>query len=45
MKLAKIVKHCRIGKPERFRLADHDPSERFGLAADIDSVKPPLAAL
>jgi PPK2 family polyphosphate:nucleotide phosphotransferase len=43
MKLAKIIKHCRVGKPDHFRLADHDPSERFGLATDIDSVQPLLA--
>jgi PPK2 family polyphosphate:nucleotide phosphotransferase len=41
MKLAKLVKHCRIDKPKHFRLADHDPSERFGL--DVDRVKPMLA--
>lgn len=43
MKLAKIVKQCRIDKPERFRLADHDPAERFGLSTDIADVKPILA--
>jgi PPK2 family polyphosphate:nucleotide phosphotransferase len=43
MKLAKILKHCRIDKPEHFRLADHDPSERFGLSTDIEDVKPVLA--
>src|SRR5215469_2032415 len=43
MKLAKIVKQCRIDKPERFRLADHDPAERFGLSTDIDDVAPILA--
>jgi PPK2 family polyphosphate:nucleotide phosphotransferase len=43
MKLAKIVKHCRIDKPEHFRLADHDPSARFGLSTEIDDVKPMLA--
>ncbi len=41
MKLAKIIKHCLVDKPRHFRLADHDPSERFGL--DIDNVKPMLA--
>src|SRR5580698_1958408 len=44
MKLAKIVKHCRVDKPEHFRLADRDPSERFGLSTDVDDVKPELAA-
>ncbi|MBV1699798.1 MAG: polyphosphate kinase 2 family protein [Hyphomicrobiales bacterium] len=43
MKLAKAVKVCRIDKPEHFRLADHDPSESFGLSTDIDDVKPVLA--
>ena len=32
MKLAKIVKQCRIDEPKRFRLADRDPAERFGLS-------------
>ncbi len=43
MKLAKIVKQCRIDKPERFKLADHDPAERFGLSTDIEGVRPILA--
>jgi PPK2 family polyphosphate:nucleotide phosphotransferase len=43
MKIAKIVKHCRIDKPEHFKLADHDPAERFGLSTDIEDVKPMLA--
>lgn len=43
MKLAKIVKQCRIDKPQRFKLADHDPAERFGLSTDIEDVKPILA--
>ena len=43
MKLAKIVKACRIDKPARFRLADHDPAETFGISTDSDSVKPILA--
>ena len=44
MTLAKIVKHCRIDKPRHFKLADHDPAERFGLSTDIEDVKPcPLA--
>jgi len=43
MKLAKIVKQCRIDKPKRFRLADHDPAERFGLSTDIQDVKSILA--
>jgi PPK2 family polyphosphate:nucleotide phosphotransferase len=43
MKLAKIVKHCRIDKPRHFKLADYDPAERFGLSTDIDEVKQILA--
>ncbi len=43
MKLAKIVKQCRIDKPQRFKLADHDPAERFGLSTDIEEVRPILA--
>jgi PPK2 family polyphosphate:nucleotide phosphotransferase len=43
MKLAKIVKQCRIEKPRRFKLADHDPAERFGLSTDIEDVKTILA--
>ena len=43
MKLAKIVKQCRIDRPQRFRLADHDPAERFGLSTDIEEVRPILA--
>jgi PPK2 family polyphosphate:nucleotide phosphotransferase len=39
MKLAKIVKRCRVDKPEHFRLADHDPAERFDLPTNIDEVK------
>jgi PPK2 family polyphosphate:nucleotide phosphotransferase len=44
MKFAKIVKHCRIDKPAHFKLADHDPAERFGLSTDIEVVKQILAA-
>jgi PPK2 family polyphosphate:nucleotide phosphotransferase len=43
MKLAKIVEHCRIDKPEHFKLADHDPAECFGLSTDIEDVRPILA--
>jgi PPK2 family polyphosphate:nucleotide phosphotransferase len=43
MKFDKIVRKCRIDKPQHFKLADHDPAERFGLSTDIDDVKPVLA--
>jgi PPK2 family polyphosphate:nucleotide phosphotransferase len=43
MKLAKIVKACRIDKPGRFRLADHDPAETFGLSTESAEAKLVLA--
>jgi PPK2 family polyphosphate:nucleotide phosphotransferase len=43
MKLAAIVKRCRVDHPKHFRLADHDPAERFGLSTDIKEVEPILA--
>ena len=43
MKLAKIVKHCRIDKPRKFTLADFDPAECFGLSTDIEQVRAILA--
>ena len=43
MKLSKIIKHCRVDKPGRFRLDDCDPAETFGLSTDIEDVKSVLA--
>ena len=43
MKLPKILKHCRVDKPEHFRLAAHDPAESFGLDSGKDDVKAMLA--
>ena len=43
MKLAKIIKHCRIDKPEKFKLADFDPAETFELPTDIEQVRAILA--
>jgi PPK2 family polyphosphate:nucleotide phosphotransferase len=43
MNLAKIVKHCRIDKPDKLKLADFDPAECFGLSTDLDDVRPILA--
>jgi PPK2 family polyphosphate:nucleotide phosphotransferase len=43
MKIENILRHCRIDKPQRFRLARHDPSERFGLSTEIADVKDKLA--
>ncbi len=44
MKFTKILKHCRVDKAQRFKLADHDPAETFGLSTHIEDVKPILAA-
>ena len=43
MKIKKILRHCRIEKPRHFRLARHDPAERFGLSIDAEDVKAALA--
>jgi PPK2 family polyphosphate:nucleotide phosphotransferase len=43
MKAAKILKACRIEKPEHCRLAGRDPAERFDLATNTEDVKPLLA--
>jgi PPK2 family polyphosphate:nucleotide phosphotransferase len=43
MKLAKIIKQCRIDKPDEFKLADYDPAECFGLSTDITDVRTILA--
>jgi PPK2 family polyphosphate:nucleotide phosphotransferase len=43
MKLAKMLKDCRVDKPGRFRLADYDPAEDFGLELDKNGVKAMLA--
>src|ERR1700751_5766920 len=43
MKMAKIIKQCRIDKPEKFKLADFDPAETFGLPTDIEQVRAILA--
>jgi len=43
MKLAKIVKRCRIDKPDKFKLADFDPAESFGLSTDSENVRANLA--
>jgi PPK2 family polyphosphate:nucleotide phosphotransferase len=43
MKLPKILQHCRVDKPGRFRLADCDPGETFGLDIDKADVKAMLA--
>ncbi len=43
MNFGKIVKQCRIDRPGRFKLVDHDPAETFGLSTDIEDVRPILA--
>jgi len=43
MKLSKIIKTCRIDKPQHFRIADHDPAEKFGLSLDEEAVIAMLA--
>jgi PPK2 family polyphosphate:nucleotide phosphotransferase len=43
MKLAKIVKRCRIDKPQHFKLADHDPAECFDLSTDVEDARSMLA--
>jgi PPK2 family polyphosphate:nucleotide phosphotransferase len=43
MKLAKILKHCRVDQPGRFRLADCNPAETFGLDIETADVKKMLA--
>jgi polyphosphate kinase 2 (PPK2 family) len=43
MKLPRILRACRIDKPGRCRLADHDPSETFGLSR-LGELQQPLYA-
>ena len=43
MKLPKILKTCRVDNAARFRLADCDPAESFGLDINKDDVKAMLA--
>jgi PPK2 family polyphosphate:nucleotide phosphotransferase len=43
MNFAKIVKQCRIDKPNHFKLADYDSAETFGLSTNIEDVQPILA--
>jgi PPK2 family polyphosphate:nucleotide phosphotransferase len=43
MKFSKIVKRCRVDKPNRFRLDDYEPGEMFGLSFEPDQVKAMLA--
>jgi PPK2 family polyphosphate:nucleotide phosphotransferase len=39
MKLEKLAGRFRIDKPDKFRLADHDPAECCGLSIDKDDAK------
>jgi PPK2 family polyphosphate:nucleotide phosphotransferase len=43
MKFTKVVKRCRVDKPDRFQLDDYDPGEKFGLSLGEDKVKAMLA--
>src|SRR5262245_2865166 len=43
MKLAKLIKRFRIGKPEKFRLADFDPADTCGLDIEKADAKAMLA--
>jgi len=43
MKIEKILRRCRIDKPQHFRLVQHEPCESFGLSTDIADVKDRLA--
>jgi PPK2 family polyphosphate:nucleotide phosphotransferase len=43
MKLAKLIKHFRIDKPEKFRLADFDPGDTCGLDIEKADAKAMLA--
>ena len=43
MKLEHVAKRFRIDKPDKFRLADHDPAECCGLTIDKNDAKTMLA--
>jgi PPK2 family polyphosphate:nucleotide phosphotransferase len=43
MKLSDLVRRCRIDKPDKFRLADHDPADTGGLDIDKQDAKAMLA--
>jgi PPK2 family polyphosphate:nucleotide phosphotransferase len=43
MKLGHIARRFRVDRPEKFRLAAHDPAECFGLAIDKKDAKAMLA--
>ena len=39
MKLKKIIKHVRVDRPDKFRLADRDPADTHGIETDVDKEK------
>src|SRR5437879_6280664 len=43
MKIDKIVQQVRIDKPDKFRLAGHDPAETYGLDVGKDAARALLA--
>src|SRR6266436_1133623 len=45
MKLKKIIKHTRVDRPEKFRLADCDPADTHGVDVDNEMARIYLADL
>jgi hypothetical protein len=43
MKIGHIIKHTRIDRPKKFRLADCDPADTLGIDCDKDAAKQLLA--
>ena len=40
MKLAKIIKRCRIDKPEKFKLSNFDPAESSKICRSVFTLMP-----
>src|SRR5262245_10882650 len=43
MKATKLISHLRVDNPDRFRLADRDPADSFGLDIEKDEARAMLA--
>jgi PPK2 family polyphosphate:nucleotide phosphotransferase len=43
MKMAKLLKRYRVDKPDKFRLADHDPADTAGLTVDKTEARAALS--
>jgi PPK2 family polyphosphate:nucleotide phosphotransferase len=43
MKIGNIIRHARIDRPERFRLADHHPADTYGIDFGKEAAKTHLA--